>query len=68
MDITDDLWDDYFVFPRSKNHSDPLRYLDIFCGPWGAAYYSFLWSEMLAADIYQAFSEENADIANLGAR
>lgn len=51
----------------STYFSDPCRYIDIFADCWGGAYYSHLWSEMLAADIYLAFAEEKDD-ASVGAR
>ncbi|KAM7249022.1 hypothetical protein ACFE04_026208 [Oxalis oulophora] len=62
-----DMWDDHFIFPLSKYFSDPVRYLDIFSGQWGAAYYSHLWSRMLAADVMDAFAQEK-DETNTGAR
>lgn len=63
-----EMWDEYFVFPMSNYHSDPVRYTDIFSGPWGASYYSHLWSKMVAADVYQAFLDDKADEVNIGAR
>lgn len=67
LDLASGIWDDHFIFPMSKYFSDPCRYIDIFADNWGAAYYSRLWSEMLAADIYQAFKEEENE-ASVGAR
>ncbi|XP_065212078.1 uncharacterized protein LOC135839798 [Planococcus citri] len=67
-DMLPEMWDDHFIFPMSKYHSDPVRYVDIFSGPWGAAYYSHLWSQMVAADAYQAFLDEKTDESNLGIR
>lgn len=67
LDMGRDMWDDHFIFPLSRYFSDPVRYIDIFSGQWGAAYYSHIWSQMLAADIMQAFAEEK-DVANTGAR
>jgi len=66
-DIAQEQWDEYFIFPMSKYFSEPCRYTDIFSDKWGAAYYSHLWAEMLAADIHLTFAEEKDD-ASVGAR
>lgn len=68
MDMVEEIWDDYFVFPLSNYHSDPCRYVDMFAENMGGSYYSVIWSEMLAADVFNAFFEPNADQASVGGR
>ncbi|XP_057329002.1 uncharacterized protein LOC130669879 [Microplitis mediator] len=52
----------HFVYPLDKMDSHITSWSTIFTDNWGAAYYSHLWSEMLAADVYSAFQEiTNAD-------
>ncbi|XP_015601630.1 probable cytosolic oligopeptidase A [Cephus cinctus] len=57
MDISTRIWNRYFVLPREKRDSHVCSFEAIFSDEWGAAYYSHIWSEMIAADIYSAFQE-----------
>lgn len=45
--------------PLDKKDAHLCSLGDIFSGDFAAAYYSKLWSHMLAADIYQSFVETN---------
>ncbi|CAK9815319.1 Probable cytosolic oligopeptidase A [Anthophora plagiata] len=51
------LWDKYFVLPAYKKDSHVCSFEQIFSGGWAAAYYSNIWSKMIAADLYNAFDD-----------
>ncbi|XP_063976815.1 uncharacterized protein LOC135162371 [Diachasmimorpha longicaudata] len=51
------LWDKHFVIPHDTDDSQITAWVSIFCHNLGAAYYSNLWSQMMAADVYSAFAE-----------
>ncbi|KOC62525.1 Oligopeptidase A [Habropoda laboriosa] len=51
------LWDKYFVLPAYKKDSHICSFKEIFSGDWAAAYYSNIWSRMIAADLYSAFQD-----------
>lgn len=57
LDIVKDLWPQYRCFPLAKNDFHPCSFTQIFCEEWAAAYYSHVWSRVVAADIYSAFHE-----------
>lgn len=57
LDIVRRLWPQYYVFKLDKYDARVCSMVDIFAGDWSAGYYSHLWAEMMAADIYNAFSE-----------
>ncbi|CAH0546258.1 unnamed protein product [Brassicogethes aeneus] len=61
LDIVKRLWPQYRLFPLDKYDSHPCSFTQIFCDEWGAAYYSNLWSRMIAADVYSAFHEVQND-------
>ncbi|OXU26067.1 hypothetical protein TSAR_002648 [Trichomalopsis sarcophagae] len=54
-------WKEHFVFPEDKKDSHVCSWDAIFVDNLGAAYYSDLWSKMLAADVYSAFQESHGD-------
>ncbi|XP_012281153.1 probable cytosolic oligopeptidase A [Orussus abietinus] len=51
------LWKMHFVIPEYRKDSHICSFSEIFTSEWGAAYYSGIWSRMIAADIYSAFQE-----------
>lgn len=55
--IVKNLWPQYRCFPLDKIDSHPCSFTQIFVEEWAAAYYSHLWSRLIAADIYSAFHE-----------
>ncbi|XP_058445531.1 uncharacterized protein LOC131426664 [Malaya genurostris] len=57
LDIVKKLYPLYHTFPLDKKDSHPCSMTTIFSGDWGAAYYSRLWSRMVAADVYKAFAD-----------
>lgn len=57
LDVVKQLWPQYFVLPLEKHDSHLCSFTEIFSGEWPAAYYSQVWSKILAADIYGAFHE-----------
>ncbi|OQV19285.1 putative cytosolic oligopeptidase A [Hypsibius exemplaris] len=57
LDITKDVWRNMMPFALDKRDSHPCGFAHIFIGPYAAGYYTFLWSEMVAADVFAAFGE-----------
>ncbi|KYM98497.1 Oligopeptidase A [Cyphomyrmex costatus] len=55
------LWPKYFVLPLEKRDVHVCNFDLIWSGNWAAAYFSKIWSEMIAADLYTAFQEVNFD-------
>ncbi|XP_076757733.1 uncharacterized protein LOC143427457 [Xylocopa sonorina] len=51
------IWGKYFVLPPYKKDSHICSFQQIFSGDWAAAYYSNMWSRMIAADLHSAFQE-----------
>nr|XP_022915778.1 probable cytosolic oligopeptidase A [Onthophagus taurus] len=71
LDIVKKLWPQYRSFPLEKLDSHPCSFTQIFIEEWGAAYFSHIWSRIIAADIYSAFHEvrENEDkVLDVGKR
>lgn len=56
-DIVKELYPKYHSLDLDKKDSHPCSFTPIFSGEWGAAYYSYVWSELIAADVYSAFWE-----------
>lgn len=57
MDLEKEIYSKYHVFELDKKDCHPCSFSPIFSGEWGAAYYSNVWSDVLAADVYSAFWE-----------
>jgi oligopeptidase A len=55
-------WPEYMPVPLSDEDNHPCSLTHIFSDQHPAAYYSFKWSEMIAADIIEEFKE--ADFTN----
>ncbi|CAK9828731.1 Probable cytosolic oligopeptidase A [Anthophora retusa] len=66
------LWDKYFVLPAYKKDSHVCSFQQIFSGDWAAAYYSNIWSKMVASDLYSAFQDvsnkNEGQLKELGSR
>lgn len=56
-DIVKELYPKYHSLDLDKKDSHPCSFTPIFSGEWGGAYYSYVWSELIAADVYSAFWE-----------
>ncbi|KAJ8932046.1 hypothetical protein NQ314_014997 [Rhamnusium bicolor] len=61
LDIVKRLWPEYRCFTLHKIDSHPCSFTSIFTEEWGAAYYSHVWAQMIAADVYSAFHEVQGD-------
>lgn len=61
LDVVKRLWPKFQAFPLDKTDSHPCSFTDIVSGDWAAAYYSHIWSRMVAADIFSAFQEVSSD-------
>lgn len=51
------VWDEYMLLPLSQDDNHPCSFTHIFSDQYPAAYYSYKWSEMIAADVFAAFKE-----------
>lgn len=67
-EIVRKLWPIYRCMPFDKKDAHPCSWTEIFSGDWGAAYFSHLYSKMIAADISDAFLENSQDITVVGKR
>ncbi|XP_075147549.1 oligopeptidase A [Haematobia irritans] len=67
-DVVRKLWPVYKCMPLDKKDSHPCSLTEIFSGDWGAAYFSHLYSKMIAADISDAFLENPQDMGVVGKR
>ncbi|XP_013794444.1 probable cytosolic oligopeptidase A [Limulus polyphemus] len=61
LDITKRVWPEYMNFPLEKQDAHPCSFSEIFCDEYPAAYFSFKWAEMIAADAFSAFLEAGLD-------
>ncbi|EFA01119.2 putative cytosolic oligopeptidase A-like Protein [Tribolium castaneum] len=61
LEIVKKLWPQFRCFPLDKLDSHPCSFTQIFTEEWAAAYYSHVWSRMIAADVYSAFHEVQGD-------
>lgn len=68
LDVVKKLWPVYQCLPLDKKDAHPCSMVDIFSGDWAAAYFSHLYSKVIAADIYDAFSDESNSPAETGKR
>lgn len=57
LDIVKRMWPQYRSFPLDKVDSHPCNFHQVFYDEWAAAYFSRVWSKMIAADVYSAFHE-----------
>lgn len=61
FEVVKSLWSEYNVLALDKRDAHPCSFAEIFSGDWAAAYYSHVWSRMIAADVYSAFYEAAAE-------
>lgn len=61
LDIVKRLWPEHLAFPLDPRDSHPCSFTTIMCEEWAAAYYSHLWSQVMAADMFSAFVEAGLD-------
>lgn len=64
LEIVERLHPQYMLLPMDKENAFPCYFEEIFSGNLPAAYYSSIWSSMLAADAFSAVQEvglENMD-------
>uniref|UniRef100_A0A1B0DHY8 Peptidase M3A/M3B catalytic domain-containing protein n=2 Tax=Phlebotomus papatasi TaxID=29031 RepID=A0A1B0DHY8_PHLPP len=57
VDVMRELWPRYMTLPLEKKDAHPCSFTPIFSGDWAAAYFSHVWSQVIAADVYSAFHE-----------
>ncbi|XP_070506493.1 oligopeptidase A [Chironomus tepperi] len=72
-DVVKELYPKYHSVELDKKDSHPCSFTPIVSGEWGGAYYSTVWSELIAADVYSAFwearkSQNPDDFAEVGKR
>lgn len=73
LEIVKDLYPKYHVFTLDKKDAHPCSFVPIFSGEWGGAYFSHVWSRLVAADVYSAFFEatktqNESDFVEVGKR
>ncbi|CAG0896282.1 unnamed protein product [Cyprideis torosa] len=60
-DIVSDIWPEFFPFELDKMDAHPCGLTEIFSGDWAAAYYSNVWSKVMATDAFKAFEKCGTD-------
>lgn len=66
-DIAKELWPQFMSLPMDKKDSNLCSFAAIMSGEWAAAYYSHIWSRLLAADVYSAFYEREHNLIEVQA-
>ncbi|GFT46733.1 probable cytosolic oligopeptidase A [Trichonephila clavipes] len=59
--ISKRVWAEYMPFTYEKDSAQPCSFSEIFSDQYPAAYFSNLWAEMIAADVFNAFEEAGLD-------
>lgn len=67
VDVMRELWPRYMTLPLEKKDAHPCSFTPIFSGDWAAAYFSHVWSQVIAADVYSAFHEASSNPEALAA-
>ena len=52
------LWPSFHSYNLHPKDCHPCSFTAIFSDEWAAGYYSHFWSQMIGADVYNAFIEE----------
>lgn len=60
-DVMRRLWPQFQVLPLDKKNSYPCSWTTVFSGAYGGAYFSDIWSRMVATDVYSAFYEAKGE-------
>ncbi|KAL5282928.1 hypothetical protein ACFFRR_005748 [Megaselia abdita] len=68
LDVVKRLWPVYKVIQLDKNDAHVCSMTNIIAGDWSAAYFSHLYSAMLAADVYESFTDNKQDLSVIGKR
>ncbi|XP_029849142.2 probable cytosolic oligopeptidase A [Ixodes scapularis] len=72
QDVCSRLWPQFIPLPRDKRECHLCSFTPITVGDFPAAYFSFLWSKMVAADIFGAFRQvgfaEGSEVDHVGER
>ncbi|CAF0898385.1 unnamed protein product [Brachionus calyciflorus] len=63
-EIMEDLWPKYMPIKLNKNDYRPCQFTSIFGENFGCNYYSLIWSEMLASDLFDAFNDTDFENSN----
>lgn len=67
MDVVKELWPQFCLIPLDGKDSHVCSFSEIFSGDWPAAYFSHIWSRVIAADIYSNFYEVRNNEQNVQA-
>ena len=59
QEILNQVRQEVAVIPAIEENRFAHSFSHIFAGGYSAGYYSYIWAEILSADIYAAFEEEN---------
>ncbi|XP_078046938.1 uncharacterized protein LOC144475186 [Augochlora pura] len=62
-DIMNRIWSKYFVLPQHKKDCHICSFDIVFSGDYAASYYSNIWSQMIAADLFNVFKEKSKDLS-----
>lgn len=67
MDVVKELWPQFCLIPLESRDSHVCSFHEIISGDYPAAYFSHIWSKVVAADIYSNFYEVRDNEQNIQA-
>lgn len=67
MDVVKELWPQFCLIPLEGKDSHVCSFSEIMSGDYPAAYFSRIWSQVIAADIYSNFYEVRDNEQNIQA-